>query len=142
MRCGRLVQRSLFWSLVVALVAAGPSGLVRQSWGQLNAAAGLGGPAGQQVAGQPGQQGQGSPSAIVVAPQQNNQSGANGVIVDAEGVLHSHVFVDPTQRSAASIGRVPLGQLNRLVDKASKLRKVSLNRLEAVVRANSRSSSR
>ena len=66
--------------------------------------------------GQPGQQRQGAAVDHVIAPRQNNQSGANGVIVDAEGVLHSQVFVDPSGSSCASASRAAQAKLDRRVD--------------------------
>jgi hypothetical protein len=61
-------------------------------------------------------------------------SGANGVIVDANGVLHNQTKEDLTGqvwRERIGAARAALGQK---VATTSKLRKVSLNRLEAAVR--------
>jgi hypothetical protein len=68
-------------------------------------------------------------------PDTGGLSGANGVIVDAEGVLRNQLIPDPTgaiqrQRNAAARAK-----LDKKVATRSKLRKVSLNRLEAAIRA-------
>src|SRR5437870_619887 len=62
-------------------------------------------------------------------------SGANGVIVDAKGVLRLQNFPDPGGRLVKKRIAEARAMLNPDVAKASKLRKVSLNRLEAAVRA-------
>jgi hypothetical protein len=63
-----------------------------------------------------------------------NVSGANGVIVDAQGVLRLQHFDDPGgQLTKARIAEAR-AKLNPDVAKSSPLRKVSLNRLEAAVR--------
>jgi len=62
-------------------------------------------------------------------------SGANGVMVDADGVLRLQHFPDPTGQLTRQRVAAARGKLNPDVVKASKLRKVSLNRLEAAVRA-------
>lgn len=61
------------------------------------------------------------------------QGQGNGVIVDADGVLRTRVFPDPT--GALTRQRLAAAQASLAPDlaRASKLRKVSLNRLEAVV---------
>jgi hypothetical protein len=62
-------------------------------------------------------------------------SGANGVIVDAEGVLRLQHFPDPTGMLTRKRVAEAKAHLNPEVAKASKLRKVSINRLEAAVRS-------
>ncbi len=67
----------------------------------------------------------------------NNQpgiSGANGVLVDADGVLRLQNFPDPGGQLTRKRIAQARAQLNPLVVKSSKLRKVSLNRLEAAVK--------
>jgi hypothetical protein len=61
-------------------------------------------------------------------------SGANGVLVDAEGVLRLQHFPDPGGQLVRKRIAEARAQLNPEVAKASKLRKVSLNRLEAAIR--------
>ena len=58
------------------------------------------------------------------------------MIVDAEGVLRKQEFPDPTGQLTRERMQAARAHLDRRVAKASKLRKVSINRLEAVVRAN------
>ena len=62
-------------------------------------------------------------------------SGANGVIVDAQGVLHNLEKQDPTGgevwRAARQAAKAHLGAK---VTTVSKLRKISLNRLEAAIK--------
>src|SRR5262245_61218074 len=67
-----------------------------------------------------------------------NVTGAAGVVVDASGVLRSEFFQDKTgqlakQRMAAA--RAALASKDPKMAAASPLRKVSLNRLEAAVKA-------
>ncbi|MEX0978348.1 MAG: DUF1598 domain-containing protein, partial [Pirellulales bacterium] len=62
-------------------------------------------------------------------------TGANGVIIDAQGVLHLQNFPDPGGQLAKKRIAEARAKLNPDVAKASPLRKVSLNRLEAAVRA-------
>jgi hypothetical protein len=62
-------------------------------------------------------------------------SGANGVLVDADGVLRLQHFPDPGGQLVRKRIAEARANLNPEVAKASKLRKVSLNRLEAAVRA-------
>src|SRR5262249_19822697 len=61
-------------------------------------------------------------------------SGANGVVVDAEGVLRLQNFPDPGGQLARKRIGEARANLNADVVRPSKLRKVSLNRLEAAVR--------
>lgn len=61
--------------------------------------------------------------------------GANGVIVDADGVLRHNSVADPTGRLQAERIAAARAQLNKVVAAPSKLRKVSLNRLEAAIKA-------
>ena len=58
------------------------------------------------------------------------------MIVDAEGVLRKQEFPDPTGQLTRDRMLAARAHLDRRVAKSSKLRKVSLNRLEAVVKAN------
>ncbi len=60
-------------------------------------------------------------------------SGANGVLVDAAGVLRNEVFQDDPQlvRQRMMAARVKLG---KQLGAASKFRKVSLNRLESALK--------
>lgn len=74
-----------------------------------------------------------SATLVLVASSVFAQSQGNGVVVDADGVLRTRVFPDPTgmltrQRLAAA-----QAALAPDMARASKSRKVSLNRLEAVV---------
>jgi hypothetical protein len=61
-------------------------------------------------------------------------SGANGVIVDAQGVLRLQHFPDPGGRLTKMRVAEARAKLNPDVAQGSPLRKVSLNRLEAAVR--------
>ncbi|MEX0675605.1 MAG: DUF1598 domain-containing protein [Pirellulales bacterium] len=63
-----------------------------------------------------------------------NVSGANGVIIDAQGVLRMQHFPDPGGQLAKKRVAEARARLNPDVAKLSKLRKVSINRLEAAVR--------
>jgi hypothetical protein len=60
---------------------------------------------------------------------------ANGVLVDADGVLRHNTVADPTGRLHAEKVAAARVQLNKEVATPSKLRKVSLNRLEAAIRS-------
>jgi hypothetical protein len=62
-------------------------------------------------------------------------SGANGVVIDAQGVLRMQHFPDPGGQLVRQRIAQARANLNPDVAKASKLRKVSLNRLEAAARA-------
>ncbi len=64
-----------------------------------------------------------------------NVSGANGVMIDAQGVLHLQNFPDPGGQLAKQRIAEARASLNADVLKTSPLRKVSLNRLEAAIRA-------
>ncbi len=64
----------------------------------------------------------------------NQAGGANGVIVDAQGVLHNEVHQDPDGQLTRERVLAARAKLDKRVATASKLRKVSLNRLEAAVR--------
>jgi hypothetical protein len=61
-------------------------------------------------------------------------SGANGVVVDAQGVLKLQHYPDPGGQLAKKRLAEARAKLNPDVAKSSPLRKVSLNRLEAAVR--------
>ena len=63
-----------------------------------------------------------------------NVSGANGVIIDADGVLRLQHFPDPGGQLVKKRIAEARANLNPDVAKRSDLRKVSLNRLEAAVR--------
>jgi hypothetical protein len=66
---------------------------------------------------------------------QGGVGGANGVIVDAQGVLHNVEKQDPTGGEVWRAARqAAKAQLGVKVTTASKLRKVSLNRLEAAIK--------
>lgn len=69
-------------------------------------------------------------------PQNANvgASGANGVVVDAEGVLRLRHFEDPGGQIHRNRVAEARANLNPEVAATSKLRKVSLNRLEAAIR--------
>ncbi|HEX3725259.1 MAG TPA: DUF1598 domain-containing protein [Pirellulales bacterium] len=62
-------------------------------------------------------------------------SGANGIMVDAAGVLRLQHFADPGGQLVRKRIAEAKAHLNPQVAKHSKLRKVSLNRLEAALRA-------
>ena len=57
-----------------------------------------------------------------------------GVIVDAEGVLRTRLFADPNGALTRQRRKQALASLNADVAKPSKLRKISLNRLDAQLR--------
>jgi hypothetical protein len=128
--------------LVGALITGGPSGksAVGQQVGQ-----GVGGVGGQQQQGangaNNGANGAASSNGQNAATRGLNTSnsgvsGANGVIVDADGVLRRKEFPDPTGQLTRDRLLAARAHLDRRIATPSKLRKVSLNRLEAVVRAN------
>lgn len=60
---------------------------------------------------------------------------ANGVIIDAAGVLHNETFEDPNGQLHRERAMAARAKLDKRVAAKSKLRKVSLNRLEAAVAA-------
>jgi hypothetical protein len=62
-------------------------------------------------------------------------SGANGVVIDADGVLKLQNYPDPGGQIAKKRIAEARASLNPDIAKASDLRKVSLNRLEAAVKA-------
>src|SRR5262249_35561088 len=66
---------------------------------------------------------------------QGGVSGANGVIVDASGVLRLHHYPDAGGQLVRKRIAEARATLNPEIAKSSKLRKVSLNRLEAAIRA-------
>ena len=74
-------------------------------------------------------------SPVVQAQVGGGVSGANGVIVDADGVLRLHTFEDPNGAITKKRLAEAKARLNPQVALTSELRKVSLNRLEAAVRA-------
>ncbi len=59
----------------------------------------------------------------------------NGVIVDAGGVLRHNSVADPNGRLQAARHAAAIAQLNKQVAAPSKLRKISLNRLESAIKA-------
>ena len=61
--------------------------------------------------------------------------GSNGVIVDANGVLRHSSVADPSGRLQAERNAAARAQLNKQVATPSKMRKVSLNRLEAAIKS-------
>ncbi len=63
--------------------------------------------------------------------------GQAGVVVDAQGVLHTHRFPDPGGQLTRERLQAARQNLDPQVARSSPLRKVSLNRLEAAVAANS-----
>jgi hypothetical protein len=69
------------------------------------------------------------------ARAQFGTSGANGVVVDAAGVLRLQHFPDPNGQLGKQRIAAARAELNPQVAKASKMRKVSLSRLEAALRA-------
>jgi hypothetical protein len=75
-----------------------------------------------------------SPAQDTQEPVPPGTSGANGVIVDAQGVLRLQHFPDPGGRLTKARLAEARAKLNPDVAKTSPLRKVSLNRLEAAVR--------
>ena len=72
--------------------------------------------------------------AQTAATSSPNASGANGVIIDAQGVLRLQHFPDPGGRLVKQRIAQARANLNADVAQPSPLRKVSLNRLEAAVR--------
>lgn len=68
-------------------------------------------------------------------PAEDTTGVTNGVLVDAEGVLRRQVFADPNGRLQRERVLAARAKLAPELAKASKLRKVSLNRLEAAIRA-------
>ena len=68
------------------------------------------------------------------ASQAQIAGGANGVLVDAQGVVHRQSIPDPTGQVARDRIQAARASLDRKVATPSKLRKVSLTRLEAVIR--------
>ena len=83
----------------------------------------------------PGGLGGGNNSAPARSTSGGGTSGANGVIVDAEGVLRLQHFPDPGGLLTRKRVAEAKAHLNPQVARPSKLRKISLNRLEAAVRA-------
>ena len=63
-----------------------------------------------------------------------NLTGAAGVVVDADGVLRTKFYADPNGALSRQQAAAAKASLNAQVAKASQLRKVSLNRLEAAIR--------
>jgi Protein of unknown function (DUF1598) len=127
----KLLSASFLTLLVVALITGGPANVVRgqnQNFGnqQQGQNQGFGGSRPSGAGG----------TTINNTTIGGNQSGANGVIVDADGVLRKQVFPDPTGQLTRDRMLAARANLDRRVAKSSKLRKVSLNRLEAVVKAN------
>jgi Protein of unknown function (DUF1598) len=75
------------------------------------------------------------PALAQTATPQQGVSGADGVIVDAEGVLRLQHFADPNGLLTKKRLAEAKARLNPDVARSSDLRKVSLNRLEAAIRA-------
>ena len=71
----------------------------------------------------------------VLAQATPGVSGANGVIVDTEGVLRLQHFDDPNGQLTRRRIAEAKAHLSPDVARSSRLRKISLNRLEAAVRA-------
>jgi len=67
--------------------------------------------------------------------QAGGNTASNGVIVDVDGVLRNQVFADPNGQLMRQRVMAARAQLDPKVAKASKLRKVSLNRLEQAIAA-------
>jgi hypothetical protein len=59
----------------------------------------------------------------------------SGVAVDAEGVLRATTVADPTGELSRQRAQVAMSKLDRDVARTSKLRKISLNRLEKAIAA-------
>ena len=76
-----------------------------------------------------------SPASLLFAQTTPPATGANGVIVDADGVLRHHSATDRTGKLFADRAAAARAQLGRQLAGPSKLRKVSLNRLEAAIKA-------
>jgi hypothetical protein len=113
-------------SLLLLAVLAASITLSSHATAQIGGAGGGAGGAGGATGGTSGGTTGGSTGAGV--------SGANGVMVDAEGVLRLQHFPDPQGMLVKKRIAEARAHLNPQVAKASKLRKVSLNRLEAAVR--------
>ncbi|MGD9721822.1 MAG: DUF1598 domain-containing protein [Pirellulales bacterium] len=75
-----------------------------------------------------------SPRAQAQTTGNGNVSGANGVLIDAQGVLHLQHFPDPGGALVKKRIAEARAKLNPDVLKSSDLRKVSLNRLDAALR--------
>jgi Protein of unknown function (DUF1598) len=138
MRWRGLIQASFLLSLAGALITAAPAGMMKKSWSQANPGGVLPGQAGQGQAGQGGQlrPGQGGSTTTNNTFIAGNQSGANGIIINPDGVLQSHVFLDPTGELSRDRIKAARAKMDQQLAKASKLRKVSLNRLEVAAKAN------
>jgi hypothetical protein len=67
--------------------------------------------------------------------QDTPTDGGNGVIVDPNGVLRHSSVADPLGRLQAERNAAARAQLNKQAATPSKMRKVSLNRLEAAMKA-------
>ena len=63
----------------------------------------------------------------------NNFTQQAGVTIDAQGVLHTKIYSDPTGQLMASCVAAARRTLNRQVATFSKTRYVSLNRLEQAI---------
>ncbi len=70
---------------------------------------------------------------LALPTQANAQSNAAGVIVDAQGVLQKHIFTDPGGQLARQRATAAKAALGPQLAAYSKLRKVSLNRLEKAI---------
>jgi len=119
-----------FFVVVVAagLLACPPTSQLRQCLGQ-RVGGGNGG--GGNGGGAPGNgNGGGGAQNLNI---NNTGGGANGVIVDAQGVLHNEVFQDPNGQLPRERAMAAKAKLDKRVAATSKLRKVSLNRLDAAI---------
>ena len=132
----RFVCASVFALLFWESITGGPTG--KSAVAQILGAQPLGQNQGQGQGqgGQGAQSGGGTSITSHTNITSSNASGANGVIVDADGVLRKKEFPDPTGQLTRDRLLAARANLDRRVARSSKLRKVSLNRLEAVVKAN------
>jgi hypothetical protein len=117
-------------SLLLLAILAASIAVGSQALAQFGGGGGIGGGGGGGIGGGSGGIGGGATGGTG-----GGVSGANGVVVDAKGVLRLQHFPDPGGQLVRKRIAEAKAHLNPHVAKASKLRKVSLNRLEAAVRA-------